>query len=50
MKRNFKQWWLTIPPISTKQIIISQRIQKLHDKWRWKSMSWLGTGTNMWRG
>jgi len=24
--------------------------KKKYDIWRWKCMSWLGTGTEMWRG
>jgi hypothetical protein len=28
MKRKFKQWWSTNPPISTKQTITSHRTQK----------------------
>ena len=27
MKRKFKQWWSTIPPISTKQTILSELIE-----------------------
>ena len=36
MKRKFKQWWSSIPAISTTRTITS------HWKSRW---SWLGTGT-----
>ena len=34
MKRNFKQWWSTIPPISTKRTITSQYPPQLteHEK------------------
>ena len=49
MKRKFKQWWSTIPPISTKPTIISPlhllNTKKDHDIWRSKFRSWLGTGT-----
>ena len=49
-----KQWWLTIPPISTKQTITSH-LETLNTRtimmaWEWKSRSWLGTGTKMWQG
>jgi len=52
MKRKFKQWWSSIPPISTKRTTTSHLnwtywSQKDHDIWRWKSRSWLGTGTKM---
>ena len=51
---EFKQWWKSIPPISTKRTITSHLNwthwkQKGHDIWCWKSKSWLATGTNMWR-
>jgi len=44
MKRMFKQWWSSIPPISTKRTITTQlnwthRTQKYHDIWRGKSRS-----------
>jgi hypothetical protein len=52
MKRTFKQWWSSFPLILTKWTIIFHLIwtrwtQKNHDIWRWKSKTWLGTGTNM---
>ena len=49
MKRKFKQWWPTIPPISTKKTITSHpnwthwTKKKDHDIWRWNSTSGLGT-------
>jgi hypothetical protein len=50
-KRKLKQWWLTIPPISsTRNNRLSSNIieHKIgHDIWRWKSRSWFGTGTKM---
>ena len=50
MKRKFKQWWSSIPPISTKRTINSHlnwthKIQKKHGVWRWISRSWFRTGT-----
>jgi len=49
MKRKFKQWWSTIPTISTKQTTISHfkslSIEKKTMTRHLKSMSWLGTGT-----
>jgi hypothetical protein len=32
-KRKYKQWWLSIPPISTKLTLIEHK--KDHDIWRW---------------
>jgi len=54
MKRKFKQWWSSIPPISTKWAITfllnwTPWTQKDHDVCHWESRSWLGTGTTMWR-
>jgi len=41
MKRKLKQWWSTIPPISTKRTFTSHLnsldTNKYHAKWRWKS-------------
>jgi len=37
IKRKFKQWWSTIPPISTKRTTT----------WRWNSRSWFATGKIM---
>jgi len=44
MKRKFKQWWSSIPPISRKRTVTSHLnwsrwIQKDHDMWHWKSRS-----------
>jgi len=55
MKRKFKQWLSSILPISTKRTITSHLnwthwTKKDHDIWRWKSRSWLRTGSKMWRG
>jgi len=51
MKRKFKRRSFTIPPISTKTT--TSNYKSLHNKyqniWRWKSRSWLRTGTEMWR-
>jgi hypothetical protein len=51
MKRTFKQWWSTIPPISSKRKITfhlnSVNIKEGHDIWHWKSKPWLGTGTKI---
>jgi len=47
LKTKFNQWWSTIPQISTKRTITSHWTQKKRDNndtWRWKSVSWLGTG------
>jgi len=55
MKRKFKLLWSSISPISAKRPITSHLnwthwTQEAHDKWRWKSRSWLGTGTTIWQG
>jgi len=47
MKRKFKQWWSSIPPIWTKPTINSHLYWIQKRSWRWKSRSWLGTGTKM---
>jgi len=51
---TFNQWWITIPSISTKRTITSHlnslNRKQYHVIWHWKSRSWLGTSTNMWRG
>jgi len=52
MKGNFKQWWSSIPPISTKWTFTSHLnwihwTRKDHNTWRWKSRSSLGTGTHL---
>jgi len=54
MKRKCKQLWSSIPPISTKRksLLIPTELtehKKDHNIWCWKSRSWLGTGTKMWR-
>ena len=59
-QESLKQWWSSIPPISTKQIITSD-LNWTH--WALKNRprhmmleiymyatSWLGTGTKMWQG
>jgi len=33
MKRKFKQWWSTIPPISTKRKKISPKLYSLNTKY-----------------
>ena len=46
-----QQWWSSFPPISTKRtsdLNWTSWTQEDHDIWRWKSRSWLRTGTNMW--
>ena len=43
MKRNFKQQWSINEQPSLATNLINTYI------WHWKSRSWLGTGTNMWR-
>ena len=52
IKRKFKQWWLTIPPISIKRTnyLASQPIEykKDHNIWHCKSRSRLVKGTKMW--
>ena len=50
MKRKFKQWWLSNPLISTKSFIVTELTEhkQYNDIWRWKSSSWLRTGTKMW--
>ena len=54
MKRKLKHWWSSIPTISTKQSYQQNNhlssTQKYHSMRHWKSRSWLGTGTQMWRG
>jgi len=55
MKRKFKQWWSTIPPISTKRTIAShlKQLKKKRGITTYgvkESRFSLGTGTNMWRG
>ena len=47
MKRKIKQWWSTIPLISTKRTTTPHLnwTQKYHDIWSWKSRSWYGTDT-----
>ena len=48
MKRKFKQWWSTIPPISTKWTITSHlKHTKSPLIRRWISRSWFRIGTNM---
>jgi hypothetical protein len=50
IERKIKQWWKQNP--STKQTIISFQMiegKKDHNICRWKSSSWLGTGTKMYR-
>jgi len=54
MKRKFKQWKSTFPPISIKRTITSHlngplNIKNDRDIWSLKSRSWFGTGTEMWR-
>jgi len=52
-ERKFKQWWSSIPPISTKRTIISHynwTHWKQTTVWHWKSRSWFGTDTTMWWG
>ena len=51
-KRKFKQWWSSIPPVSTKRTITSHLnwthwTHKDHDMWRLESRSWVRTDTNM---
>jgi hypothetical protein len=44
MKWKFKQWWSSIPPISTKQTTtfhLKSLNTKDHNIWCWKSRSWL---------
>ena len=47
MKRKFKQWWSSNPPISIKQKITSHlnwihwTQKKTHDIWRWPSRPWI---------
>jgi hypothetical protein len=56
MNRKFKQWWSSIPPISTNRTntlnlnhLSSQlKIKKDHDIWSRQSKFCLGTSTNMW--
>jgi len=52
MERKLKQCLSPIPPISITRTITSHlnslNHKKDHNKWRWKSRSWLGTGTKMW--
>jgi len=55
MKRKFKQWWLTIWPISTKRTITSHLehnslTQKKIMTCNIGNPGLLGTGTNMWCG
>jgi len=50
MKRKFKQWWSTIPPISTKWTIISHLNSLNIKKPRHMTLEiqvMLGTGTKM---
>jgi hypothetical protein len=53
-KESLNREWFTIPLISTKRPITSHlhslNTKKRHAIWRWKSRSWLGTGTIIWRG
>jgi len=56
MKIDFKQWWWSVPPISTKQTVTSHlnwarwaQKPRRHDIWRWKSNPWFETCTKMWR-
>jgi len=39
MKRKFKQWWSSIPPISTKQTITSHLNWNHWTQKRWRHMT-----------
>ena len=49
MKRKFKQLWSTTLTISTKLTINQLSPQTVIHKKSWKSRSWFGTSTKMWR-
>jgi len=39
MKRNFKQWWSSIPTMSP-SLNWTRRTQKDYNMWLWKSRTW----------
>jgi hypothetical protein len=51
MKSKLKQWWSTIPPISTKLTLkqLKKKGELQHMALKNSRFS-LGTGTNMWQG
>jgi len=44
-KGTLKQWWSTIPTILTKLSRQTIELKTKHDIGRWKSRSWVETGT-----